>query len=94
MWAASGPTGGVVADVGVRAGAGLIVGEDGGEVGVATHAEEWACGFSGVTRLLRPVIPLYESHVVLHQWHLIPHHRAVSCLGLLHPDVLRETWIC
>lgn len=74
MWVASGPTGGVVADVGVRAGASLIVGEDGGEVGVATHAEEWACGFGGVTRLLRPVIPLYESHVVLHQWHLIPHH--------------------
>ena len=43
------PTGGVVADVGVRAGAGLVVGEDGGEVGVATCAVERACGFRGVT---------------------------------------------
>ena len=63
---ASGPTGGVVADVCVRAGAGLVVGEDGGEVGVATHAGKWTRGFSGVTRILSPVVPLYESHVVLH----------------------------
>ncbi len=90
---ASCPTGGVVADVCVRAGAGHVVREDGGEVGVATHAEEWAGGFSGVTRHLRPIVPLYEGHVVLHQWHLIPNHRAVACCGLLHPDVLWGTWI-
>lgn len=70
----SGPTGCVVADGGVRAGAGLIVREDGGKVGVATHAGEWTCGLSGVTRLLCPIVSLYESHVVLHHWHLIPHH--------------------
>lgn len=35
---ASGPTGGVVADLRVRAGAGLVVGEDGGEIAVATQA--------------------------------------------------------
>lgn len=68
------PTGGVVADMGVRAGAGLVVGEDRGEVGVAAHAEEWARGFSGVARFLRPIVPLYESYVVLHQRHIVPHH--------------------
>lgn len=68
------PTGGVVADVGVRAGAGLVVGENSGEVGVAAHAGEGARGARGVTRLLHPVVPLYESHVVLHQRHVVPHH--------------------
>lgn len=67
------PTGGVIVDVCVRAGAGLVVGEDGGEVGVATHAEKLAGGFSGVAGHLGPVVPLYESHVVLHQRHVIPH---------------------
>lgn len=71
---ASGPTGGVVADVGMRAGAGLVVGEDGGEVGEATHAEKWAVGLSGVTRTLYAIVPLNECHVVVHQWYLIPHH--------------------
>lgn len=45
----SGPTGGVIANRSDRAGAGLVVGEDSGEVGVATHAEKWASGSSGVT---------------------------------------------
>lgn len=76
------------------AGAGLVVGEDGGEVGVAAHAEEWARGFGGVAGVLHPVVPLDESNVVLHQWHLVPHHRAVACAGLRHPDVLWRTWIC
>lgn len=88
------PTGGVVADVGVRAGAGLVVGENGGEVGVAACAGEGARGARGVTRLLYPVVPLYESHVVLYQRHVVPHHRAVARLGLLHPDVLWGTRIC
>lgn len=87
-------TGGVVADVGCWAGAGLVVGEDSGEVGVAAHAEEWACGFSGVAGVLHPIVPLDESRVVLHQWHLVPHYRAVACAGLRHPDVLWRTWIC
>lgn len=91
---ASGRTGGVVADVGVRAGTGLIVGEDGGEVGVATPAGKWTRGSRGVTRLLHPVIPLNESYVVLHHWYLLPHQRTVPCLGLLHPHVLRRTGIC
>lgn len=93
-WGARAPTGGVVADVGVGAGAGLVVGEDGGEVGVAARAGEGAGGPCGVARLLCAVVPLYEGHVVLHQRHLLPHHRAVPRLGLLHPDVLGRTWIC
>lgn len=68
------PTGGVVADMCERAGASLVVGEDGGEVSVATHAEKRAGGSSGVTRFLCAIVPLYESHVVLHQRHFIPHH--------------------
>lgn len=88
------PTGGVVADVGVGAGAGLVVGEDGGEVGVAARAGEGAGGACGVARLLCAVVPLYEGHVVLHQRHILPHHRAVPRFGLLHPDVLGRTWIC
>lgn len=91
---ASAPTGGVVADVGVGAGASLVVGEDGGEVGVAAGAGEGAGGACGVARLLCAIVPLYEGHVVLHHRHVLPHHRAVPRLGLLHPDVLRWTWIC
>lgn len=71
---ASGPTGGVVADMGRRAGAGLVVREDGGEVGKATHAEKWAVGFSGVTGTLCAIVPLNESHVVVYQWYVIPYH--------------------
>lgn len=37
-------TGSVVADMSIRAGAGLVVREYGSEVGVATHAGKWAGG--------------------------------------------------
>lgn len=87
-------TGCVVADICEEAGAGLVVGEHAGEIRVATHAEELAGGLCGVAGLLCPIIPLYESHVVLHQGHLLPHHRAVPGSGLLHPDVLWGTWVC
>lgn len=92
MLLCGGPTGGVVADGCLRAGPRLVVGEDGGEVGEATHAEKLAGGFGGVAGNLYPVVPLYESHVVLHQWHVVPHQRAVAGLWLLHPHVLRRTW--
>lgn len=87
-------TGGVVADMSIRAGASLVVGEYGSEVGVATHAGKWAGSYTGVTERLHSIIPLYERHVVLHQWHSVPHHGAVTRSGLLHPDVLWRTWVC
>lgn len=89
-----GLTGCVVADMCEEAGAGLVVGKHAGEVCVATHAEKRAGRLCGVARLLIPIIPLYESHIVLHQGHILPHHRAVPRGGLFHPDVLWGTRVC
>lgn len=48
MLLCGGFTCGVVLNVSIRTGASLVVGEDGNEVVVATRAEKWAGGFSGV----------------------------------------------
>lgn len=80
---------GVVEHRAWQAGAGLVVGKDGGEEGEATEAAEMADGVRGVAALLRAVIPLHEGDVEVGKVHLIPHHGAHARLRLFHPHRLR-----